>query len=270
MLKRIVKFLISLVVFAISAAADFLRRLAGQKPRGACVVLYYHDIPANRRARFAWQMDALLRRATPLRADVRTPLPEGERCAVVTFDDGFASVVENALPELEQRGIPSTIFVVTDALGKQPGWMESAQDSDASEKCMSVEQLQRLPAELVSIGSHTRTHPKLTRIAEADAKRELGESRTKLEGLLNRPVALFSFPFGAFSSELVHWCREAGYERVFTTLPFCAFRDSQEFVTGRVRVDPTDWPWEFELKLRGAYRWLPWAFALKRKILTRA
>ncbi len=36
---------------------------------------------------------------------------------------------------------------------------------------------------------------------------------------------------------------------------------------GRVRVDPTDWPLEFHLKLMGAYRWLPMAIALKRRLL---
>jgi len=36
---------------------------------------------------------------------------------------------------------------------------------------------------------------------------------------------------------------------------------------GRVRVDPTDSPIEFRLKLLGAYRWLPLAFSWKRRLL---
>jgi hypothetical protein len=63
-------------------------------------------------------------------------------------------------------------------------------------------------------------------------------------------------------------CREAGYERIFTTLPVFAFAEPGEFVVGRVRVDPTDWPLEFRLKLAGAYRWLPAAFAFKRLIVS--
>src|SRR5207245_1160814 len=79
---------------------------------------------------------------------------------------------------------------------------------------------------------------------------------------------LFSFPHGSFNAKLVEWCREAGYERVFTILPTLAFSDPREFVTGRVSVEPTDWPLEFRLKLLGAYRWLPFGFGLKRKILS--
>jgi hypothetical protein len=40
-----------------------------------------------------------------------------------------------------------------------------------------------------------------------------------------------------------------------------------EFVTGRIDVQPTDWQIEFRLKVLGAYRWLPHAFAVKRALL---
>ena len=48
---------------------------------------------------------------------------------------------------------------------------------------------------------------------------------------------------------LVRECREAGYERVFTIAPSLGLREPDEFETGRVAVDPTDWPIEFRLKL---------------------
>jgi peptidoglycan/xylan/chitin deacetylase (PgdA/CDA1 family) len=107
----------------------------------------------------------------------------------------------------------------------------------------------------------------LPSIALDEAAREIALSRVRLEEQLHRKILLFSFPFGAFNENLVEICREAGYQSVFTTLPSFAFIKSDEFVTGRVRVDPTDWPLEFKLKVTGAYRWLPWAFELKRKIL---
>jgi hypothetical protein len=54
---------------------------------------------------------------------------------------------------------------------------------------------------------------------------------------------------------------------VFTALPQWKISNASEFVTGRVRVDPTDWRLEFRLKLLGAYRWLPMAVEMKRRIL---
>ena len=112
------------------------------------------------------------------------------------------------------------------------------------------------------------THPALPALNENDAKRELSESRAKLEKMLDREIRLFSFPYGAFNAKLIEWCREAGYERVFTIAPTLAFLDPREFVTGRMSVEPTDWPLEFRLKLMGAYRWLPVAFSLKRRVLS--
>jgi peptidoglycan/xylan/chitin deacetylase (PgdA/CDA1 family) len=196
------------------------------------------------------------------------PLAPGTRYAAVTFDDGFQSVIENALPELEKRGIPSTLFIVTEALGQFPPWLKESGVSAAKQKVMSVEQLQGLSSKLVTVGSHTLTHPRLPAIGEEHARQEISESRAKLQKILNREVKLFSFPHGAFNARLIDWCRDAGYERVFTILPTFAFADPHEFVTGRVSVEPTDWPMEFRLKLLGAYRWMPMALSIKRTILS--
>jgi peptidoglycan/xylan/chitin deacetylase (PgdA/CDA1 family) len=134
---------------------------------------------------------------------------------------------------------------------------------------MTTEELRRMPPELIAIGSHTARH---TRMSAVDANRghdELQRSRRALEQILGRDITLFCFPFGAYNSEALEWCLQAGYERVFTCDPTMAFRAPGEFVTGRVAVDPSDWPLEFHLKLMGAYRWLPAAFALKGRILKR-
>jgi peptidoglycan/xylan/chitin deacetylase (PgdA/CDA1 family) len=112
------------------------------------------------------------------------------------------------------------------------------------------------------------THPLLTQVEESEARGEIQDSRTKLEAMLDRGVTQFSFPFGGFNEKLLQICREAGYERVYTTLPAFAFERGDEFVVGRVRVDPTDWPLEFRLKLAGAYRWLPAIFSWKRKVVS--
>jgi hypothetical protein len=52
-------------------------------------------------------------------------------------------------------------------------------------------------------------------------------------------------------------------------MPWNAFRKEEEFLSGRVKAEPTDWPLEFRLKLLGAYRWLPYAIKWKFMILSR-
>ncbi len=261
-IKRILKLGISLGFYCASYVWPLVRRWRGVPAKGICVILYYHAVPSQQRARFARQMDLLVRCAKPIGIDGVPPLDGGARYAAVTFDDGFESVFENALPELVKRQIPATIFVISDALGQKPGW------EGYPERTVSVEQLRKLPADLITIGSHTMTHPFLPAMSEKEARRELSGSRARLEQMLNRKIKLFSFPYGAFNQNLVEWCRDAGYQRVFTTLPVPAFNDPKEFVTGRVWADPTDWALEFRLKLSGAYRWLPLAFALKGRLVS--
>ena len=265
-LLRLIRLVISMGYFAGGSVWNMIRRAAGGVSAGTCVVLYYHSVSTEHRVRFARQMNALVRWTTPIKLSPCPPMMNGGRYAAVTQDDAYEDFIENALPELRKRNIPATVFVSTELLGKRPPWSSGLEDNER-ERIMSAEQLRELPPELITIGSHTLTHPRLPDLTAEQAKIEISESRRKLERMLNREIKLFSFPFGAFNERLTEWCREAGYEQVFTSQPLLAFSDPHEFVTGRVWAEPYDWLLEFRLKLYGAYRWLPWAFALKRKVL---
>jgi len=266
--KRLIELFVSMAFWAVSGLWDLICRMAGSEARQTCVVLYYHRVPAQYRTRFARQMDMLLRLAKPIGPDRRSPSSTARRRAMVTFDDGYESTVEIGLPELKKRGIPATVFVIVKALGGLPDWQSFSAGRDASDKVISVEKLRALDPDAVTIGSHTLTHPLLPSLDEKEAWHEIADSRAMLESILGREVKFFSFPYGAFNESLVDLCRRAQYQRVFTTLPVLADINLGEFATGRVSVEPTDWPLEFRLKLLGAYRWLPAAFWLKRKLLS--
>jgi peptidoglycan/xylan/chitin deacetylase (PgdA/CDA1 family) len=115
----------------------------------------------------------------------------------------------------------------------------------------------------VSLGSHCVTHANLLLLDEGEARKEIFQSKYFLENLLKKNIYTLSFPYGAYNQTHVELARQAGYKRVFSILPTLT---SNDYVTGRIRVDPTDWRIEFKLKLLGSYRWLPAAFSLKRKI----
>jgi len=70
-------------------------------------------------------------------------------------------------------------------------------------------------------------------------------------------VTFLSFPYGAYDDLTVRLAKESGYDRAFTSSPQRALRERDGFLVGRTAVDPSDWPCEFFLKARGAYRWLP-------------
>lgn len=262
-IRRLAKFLIAAAYYGARETSHALARLLGMRQPGVASVIYYHQVPPEERSRFARQMDHLLRWTQPIRADHRERLPAGKRYVMVTMDDGWNSFVENALPEMRNRHIPVTIFVIADRTGDSMG--------EATDRIISEEELRGLSPDiangLVTIGSHTSTHAFITTMSRREAWRELADSRARLALILGREVSLFCFPFGLHSAELVDLCRAAGYERVFGGMPAPALRDPREFLIGRVRVDPADWLAEFHLKLMGAYDWVPLAADLKRRLL---
>jgi peptidoglycan/xylan/chitin deacetylase (PgdA/CDA1 family) len=260
-LTRAIKCIISLGFYCAWEASRALARVLGLQLPAVATVIYYHRILPHERRRFADQLDHLCNWVKPIPAGSRSPLVPGLRYAAVTFDDGWVSFAANALPELEQRGIPVTVFVVAGFLGHQ---LEEGID----EELISEGQLAQLAARGVTVGSHTLTHAPLTKVDRETAVHELIESRARLSKIINEDVELFSFPFSLSDKRLLPLCRDAGYTRVFTGLPRLAYSQIREFETGRIRVDPDDWPIEFHLKLVGAYRWLPAAFALKRRLRT--
>jgi peptidoglycan/xylan/chitin deacetylase (PgdA/CDA1 family) len=261
------KLLISLGCYWSDCLGRLVVRILGREPSATCVVLYYHSVPEAQRNAFARQMDIVTQLTTPTSIDATTQLLPGRRYCCITFDDGFEDAIDNAVPELQKRSIPATVFVTAGFLGQCAEWWPLG-TSERQRRVAPAARLRQLPTDLISVGSHSVTHPYLARLSEMEAKRELCDSRVMLQDVIQRKISTFSFPYGNFNDRLVAWCREAGYQRVFTTRPGSAFQNANEFVTGRVPVDPTDWEVEFRLKLLGAYRWLPFAVSCKRKILS--
>ena len=264
-MKRRAKIAVSAAVFAASMLAAGARLLAGRRRQPTLTVLYYHAVPAAQLAGFRRQMQFLARRTRVVPADWRGAATDDPRPVVaITFDDAFDSVLDNALPVLAALRLHCTVFAPSGHLGAPPTWaMETG--ADAAERVAAAARLAKLPPALVTIGSHTVTHPRLTTLAAGDAMRELSQSRKDLAEVVGRPVDLLAFPYGDHDDAVVALCQQSGYRHVFTILPSPVAPAAGAFVRGRVAVDPTDGPFEFLLKMSGSYRWMPAASALKRR-----
>jgi peptidoglycan/xylan/chitin deacetylase (PgdA/CDA1 family) len=259
--ERGVKVALSVLWYCGGALSRGIMRLAGRSPSARFVVLYYHDVPEEARPRFARQMQALSRGTKVVRAAHAGPLADGDAHVAITFDDAFQSVRANALPELLIRGFPATIFVPVDFVGKKPGWDIG---DCVNDQIMTCDELRSLP-ELIELGSHSLSHPHLTRIDVERLGEEITNSRHKLAELTGSPVSLLAFPYGEYDDRVVGRCRQAGYERLFGIDPWPADPAGRDFVRGRVPVDPTDGPLMFHLKARGGYGWMVHASAWKRR-----
>jgi peptidoglycan/xylan/chitin deacetylase (PgdA/CDA1 family) len=71
----------------------------------------------------------------------------------------------------------------------------------------------------VEIGSHTKTHPILTRVDDRRLAAELRQSRERLEAALGRPVDLFCYPNGDEDERVRRAAEGAGYRCAVTVEP---------------------------------------------------
>jgi peptidoglycan/xylan/chitin deacetylase (PgdA/CDA1 family) len=152
----------------------------------------------------------------------------------ITFDDAFASVRELAFPILSAFGLVATVFVVTDyADGRRKIDFLSTDTHGVDEsevRALSWAELDELARAGWEIGSHTRTHPRLTRLDDGTLAAELHESRAACEHALGRPCRSLAYPFGDVDARVVTAVRAAGYETA-AGLP-----------TGVGNVAPLLWP----------------------------
>jgi peptidoglycan/xylan/chitin deacetylase (PgdA/CDA1 family) len=267
MTSRLLKLVIAAVFWL---CWTLLRRLhsvlSGHATPGIWIVLYYHAVPDEARAGFVRQMNELQKRAEVIPAAWRQPLEAGKQYVSVTFDDALASAARNAFPELAQRGIHATVFVPTDFAGRTPDWIDDPHHPLHADRVLCIDELRRLAGPAITLGSHGVTHTNFCALDDAGVRRELEDSRRRLATIAEGGSEMFSFPYGAFAPEHLSAVRAAGYGRLFTTLPHVVYDPLQAFAVGRINVEPTDWAIEFQLKLAGAYQWLPTAIAIKRAL----
>jgi peptidoglycan/xylan/chitin deacetylase (PgdA/CDA1 family) len=79
----------------------------------------------------------------------------------------------------------------------------------------------------VEIGSHTLTHPILTKISDERLHREIRDSRARLESLLKHPVNHFCYPNGDYDHRVLRETMNSGYQSAVTTMSgFCNSGDN--------------------------------------------
>lgn len=188
-------------------------------------VLTYHSISNGSpplcidAARFANQLDFLLEAGwAPIALSACVAeIEKGDGAATsalprfaVTFDDGYRDFAEQALPVLEARGVPATLFsVATDERARLAGGIEGA-------ALLAREELRELAQEGVEIAGHGIDHVDLTRLGDADIEREVRDGRARLSDWIGRDVEHFAYPFGAWNAR-VRSAVAREYRAAFTT-----------------------------------------------------
>lgn len=189
------------------------------------LILCYHAISARwpaalsitlaqLRSQLEWLVAHGYRGATFSEAvTTRPPTPT----VAITFDDAFSSVLEYAAPVMASLGLPGTVFVVTGFAdsGRPLAWDGIDRwlggEHERELRGMSWPELEQLEQAGWEIGSHTLTHPHLTRLGDDELARELSGSRAACERALGHPVTSIAYPFGDVDARVVRATAAAGY-----------------------------------------------------------
>jgi len=224
------------------------RLLAGANPPGP-LSLMYHSVGGDTRKeawpwrlplkQFSAQLDMLAShdwRTITIGELVDSQRSAGPREIAITFDDGYVDNLA-ACAELVRRGMRASWFVVTNCLGRDPGWDDAGRPV---QRLLDATELRSMQALGMEIGSHGCSHRRLPALDDLTLSRELTESRAALEDILGAPVTSFAFPYGAVDARSKSAVRAAGYAAACTTQSGWALHDHDALSVRRLTVFSDD------------------------------
>ena len=144
---------------------------------------------------------------------------------VISFDDGYRSVAEAALPEMRRRSWPGVLNLTVKNLRVSGG--------------LSERRVRMLIAAGWELASHSLTHPDLTSLDDRTLSREVTRSRAELRARFGAPVDFFCYPAGRHDARVIREVKHAGYLGATTTIEGLA-RPDKPYELRRMRVSGSD------------------------------
>ena len=114
--------------------------------------------------------------------------PTSFKAITLTFDDGYLSVYEKALPTLETYDLKGVVFLISKLIN---GFFEG-------QRLLNLKHLKELIRKEWEVASHTRTHRKLVHLSTKEKAIEIIRSKDDLERELSINVQTFAYPYGAY------------------------------------------------------------------------
>ena len=197
--------------------------------------------------RFARQMAFLAqhREVVPLDVAVQTVAQKTRRRVAITFDDGYRSVLEHALPVLEEFRFPATVFVPTGAIGDRNRW--DATSPPAGLPVMSGDESREIERRGLQVESHGHGHIDLAQATLDEIRRDLTRSMEMLCEILGRMPKFLAYPWGRVTPDVESLVEALGFQSAFTI----GVRDRGRFARGRIPVRPVNPSWKFRLQTSG-------------------
>src|SRR5690349_16158225 len=156
------------------------------------------------------------------------------RLVGLTFDDGYADFLTDALPVLRRYGFGATVFALAGKLGGRNDW-----DLHSPVKfLLGPDQLREIAAAGIEIGSQGLGHRRLGDASETVLWLGLAQSRDILETVLGQPVQGFCYPYGELSDATMAAVAGHGYGYAVAIRP-TGWRDRYALPRAHVREADT-------------------------------
>lgn len=121
--------------------------------------------------------------------------PERPHQIALTFDDGMASLYDNALPLLRDLDVPASLFLTTGWLGRENGWPTNPPAAPRM-PMLDWDQVGALHAAGWTIEAHTVDHPDLRDLSDAAIDDELDACDEAIVRQLGARPEGFAYPYG--------------------------------------------------------------------------
>lgn len=123
---------------------------------------------------------------------------------ILTFDDGYQDAYTQAFPLLKRYGFQGTFYIVTNDIGK--------------DGFVTKDELLTMKNDGMTLGSHSLSHPDLTKVSALQARREIYESKKALEQILNTDIQDFCYPSGIFDQNIEEIVENSDYKTAVSTV----------------------------------------------------
>jgi peptidoglycan/xylan/chitin deacetylase (PgdA/CDA1 family) len=171
-----------------------------------------------------------------------------ERSIIITIDDGYKDNYSLAYAVLKRFGFQATIFLVSHHLGKTNQWDKNSVLT--GRVLVDQREAKEMQRDAISFGSHTCTHPFLTKLSEQKIQEEICQSKVDLEQSIGIPIRLFSYPYGDYDPKVAAAVQGAGFEAACTTDLGLNMLQTSVFILHRTEIFGTYSVWRF---LRAVY-----------------